>query len=150
MAAIYKQHATALDAYVEALGNVERWRGAVFTVHGRIAGLELFDSTSTWLRLMPKIVRSYAIEALDEQPDATRPSNIAPGVLLDVLAEAETASFATFGDGFDVRIVGKSLTGAALIFGSRIVHVAAFTEVLIDGRVSLPPWARLSNLTISR
>jgi hypothetical protein len=36
------------------------------------------------------------------------------------------------------------------IFGSRIVHVAAFTEVLIDGRVSLPPWARLSNLTISR
>jgi hypothetical protein len=150
MAAIYEQHATALDEYVEALGNVERWRGAAFTVHGRIAGLELFDSTSTWRRLMPKIVRSYAIEALDEQPDAMGPRNVAPGVLLDALAEAETASFGTSGDGFDVRIVGKSLTGAALIFGSRIVHVAAFAEVLIDGRVSLPPWARLSNLTISR
>jgi len=150
MAAIYKQHSTALDAYVEALGNIGRWRGAVFTVHGRLAGVEFFDSTSPWLRLMPKIVRSYAVEALDEQPPAMKRTDITPGVLLDVLAECETASFTTFGDGFDVRITGKSLTGAALIFGSRIVHVAAFTEVLIDGRVSLPPWARLSNLTRSR
>jgi hypothetical protein len=133
MAAIYQQHAAALEEYVDALGSIERCRGALFIVHGRLAGLELLDSASTWIRLMPKIVRSYAIDALEERGDQKKPVDIAPSVLLDVIAEAETRSFSTFGDGFDVRIKGGSVTGAALVFGSRIIHLSAFTDVLFDG-----------------
>jgi hypothetical protein len=145
MAAIYEQHAVALQEYVEALGHLERWRGALFAVHGHLAGLELFDSASTWLRLLPQIVRSYAVEALDEPVDQQKPLDSAPSALLDVLAGANTYSFATCGDGFDVRIKGRSVRGAALVFGARIVHLAAFTDVL-DMR-SLPPWLLLSNRT---
>jgi hypothetical protein len=138
MAALYEQHAAALEEYVGALGHLERWRGALFAVHGRLAGLELFDSASTWLRLLPQIVRSYAVEALDEPADQQKPLDSAPAVLLDVLADANAHSFTTCGDGFDVRIKGRSVTGAALVFGARIIHLAAFTDVL-DIR-SLPPW----------
>lgn len=139
MAAIYQQHAAALEEYVEALGSIERWRGALFAVHGRLAGLELVDTASTWVRLMPKIVRSYAIDALEERPDQMKPVDMTPSRLLDGVAEAATRSFITFGDGFDVRIKGRSAKGAALVFGSRIIHLAAFTDVLYGGTRSLPP-----------
>jgi hypothetical protein len=146
MAAIYEQHAAALEEYVEALGHLERWRGALFAVHGRLAGLELFDSASTWRRSLPQIVRSYAVDALDEPADQPKPLDSAPGVLLDVLADANTYSFTTCGDGFDVRIKGRSVRGAALVFGARIIHLAAFTDVL-DIR-SLPPWRLRSRRTV--
>jgi len=126
MADIYQQHAAALDGYVEALGRVERQRGAVFTVHGRLAGMELFDSASTWDRLMPKIVRSYAIDALEERADQKKGAEIGPDVLLDVVAQVETPSYTSFGDTFDVRIEGMSVTGSALVFGSRVINLAAF------------------------
>ncbi len=113
-------------------------------MHGRLAGLELFDSASTWLRLLPQIVRSYAVEAVGE-PGVQKPVDSAPGVLLDVLADANTYSFTTCGDGFDVRIKGRSVRGAALVFGARIIHLAAFTDVQ-DVR-SLPPWLLLSSRT---
>ena len=54
-------------------------------------------------------------------------AGIAPQRFLDVLADADTRSFTTFGGGFDVRITGESVTGAALVFGSRVIHLAAFT-----------------------
>ena len=147
MAAIYQQLAAALEEYIEALGHIERWRGALFAVHGRVVGLELFDSASTWFRLLPQIVRSYAVEALEEPADQQKPVGSTPGVLLDVLADANMCSFTTCGDGFDVRIKAGSVTGAALVFGARIIHLAAFTDVLSAGYPSLPPWLLLSSRT---
>jgi ARG/rhodanese/phosphatase superfamily protein len=138
MADIYEQHAAALEEYVKALEGVDRQRGAVFTVSGRLAGMELFDCASTWRRLMPKIVRSYAVEALDEQSqDQEQAGDVSPGVLLDILSEAESRSYASFGEGFDVRIRGTSVNGAALVFGSRIVHLAAFASRFTH-RAALP------------
>ena len=88
-----------------------------------LAGLELFDAASTWLRLLPQIVRSYAVEALDEPADQQKPLDSAPRVLLDVLADANGCSFTTCGDGFDVRVKGRSVTGAALLFCARIISI---------------------------
>ena len=126
MAAMYERHAEVLESYVEALPHVDRCRGAVFAVHGRLAGMELFDSARTWSRFMAKIVRSYAIDALDEPSDRRPAADVGLDKLLDVVADAGTRSFTTFGDGFDVRIKGESVAGAALVYGSRVLHLAAF------------------------
>jgi hypothetical protein len=107
MVAIYEQHAAALDKYLEALGHIERWRGALFVVHGRLVGMELFDTANTWFPLLPQIVRSYAVEALEEPADQQKRIGSAPGVLLDVVADANTWSFTICGDGFDLRINGS-------------------------------------------
>ena len=39
--------------------------GAVFAIRGQIAGLDVFDSPRTWASLMPKLVRSYGLDALE-------------------------------------------------------------------------------------
>lgn len=128
MAALYKQHARALDESVTALGCVPRQRGAVFAVRGRFAGVELFDCASTWTAMHGKIVRSYALDALGDDDRSEQTADVDPETLLDVLADAPSRMFPSFGDGFDLRITGPVMTGAALVFGGRVVHLAAFTR----------------------
>ena len=43
----------------------ERPGGALFLVNGRPGGFELFDAAATWTKLSPKLVRSYALDAID-------------------------------------------------------------------------------------
>jgi hypothetical protein len=43
MNAIYERHESAVDEYITRLAGVERQRGAVFAVYGRVVGVELFD-----------------------------------------------------------------------------------------------------------
>ncbi len=39
--------------------------GAAFILRGRLVGAELFDSPRTFAQLLPKLVRSYGLDALD-------------------------------------------------------------------------------------
>ena len=62
---VYQDHEESLGKYVEQLSCVEGQVGAVFSIKGRVAGLEYFDSAQTCHLLMPKIIRSYALDAID-------------------------------------------------------------------------------------
>lgn len=131
MAAIFDRHTRSVEEYVNALRGVDRQRGAIFSVHGRPAGVELFDRADVWRRLAPKLIRSYAIDAVDG-PRRRRPAGAsAPSSLLDVLAKAESRAFKAIGVGSDVRVGTDALVGAALVIDGRVVHLAAFAS---DGR----------------
>ena len=67
MSAMFDARHVALDEFVTAFTPVERQVGAVFFVNGRAAGLELFDAPRTWRTLAPKLIRSYALDALDQE-----------------------------------------------------------------------------------
>ena len=67
MSAMFEARHVALDEFVAAFTPVERQVGAVFFVNGRAAGLELFDAPRTWRTLAPKLIRSYALDALDQE-----------------------------------------------------------------------------------
>ena len=67
MSAMYDKLDHSLEDFVAAFAPVERQVGAVFLVNGRVVGLELFDAPSTWRKLSPKLVRSYALDAIDRQ-----------------------------------------------------------------------------------
>ena len=77
MSSMYEVHGGSIDEFVKAFTPVERQVGAVFFINGRVAGLELFDAASTWRAISPKLVRSYAIDAIDRPP--TR-SNAVTGI----------------------------------------------------------------------
>ena len=48
----------------------------MFLVAGCLAGLELFDAPSTWRKLLPKLVRSYALDAIDRQEQTAAPPRV--------------------------------------------------------------------------
>ena len=121
------QEKARLDEYVNAVRPAPGQCGAVFAIDGKVAGLELFDSPGTFARYLPKIVRSYAMDAAETpKSGAAPPVEEAVRRFIDEMKAAATESFKALGLGEDVRIEGGSIAGGALVHGERVVHLAAF------------------------
>lgn len=127
MAAIYEQHDTNIEDYVRAFCATDGQVGALFAIDGKITGFDLFDYALTLHKLLPKLVRSYALDALDSKADnpATLSSDAA-SEWLQAVTKAEAKSFPAIAEGEDVRLTGTNLTGGALVVDERVVHLSAF------------------------
>lgn len=131
MEAMFTAHAQSIDAFVAACPPVEGQVGALFVVSGRVASLDLFDSEATLRRILPKLVRSCAVDAIDTGADAASPGvpeGAAAERFLEAVAAAPHHVAKARGMGDDVRISGAGLTGAALVVDGRAVHVSAFIQ----------------------
>ena len=134
MSDIYEQESTRLEDYAGSFSVLDGQVGALFAISGRIAGLDLFDSPETFRKLFPKLLRSYGLDALDrarwEKPEkkvSCTPKEAR--AFLARVANARTEEFPAVGEGIDLRIGGKDLSGAALSADGRIIHLSAFTAV---------------------
>jgi hypothetical protein len=144
MRALFESRSSDIAGFVHALAWREGQTGAVFAIGGRPAGLDLFDHPRTCERILAKLVRGYALDAIEEQVRvkeqrggmAVRPESPDPEDIVGTLrewirkaAEAETFIRPAVGMGEDVRLEGAAVTGAALWAGERYVHVCAFPAV---------------------
>lgn len=149
MADAYDQVERPVDEYVEALTPVERQAGAAFVTGGRLLGIELFDAPETLHRILPKIVRSYALDLVLgqlRQPLETPPADlrvIEP--LLGVLDGARPDEHQAIGLGTDVRWNSASATAAALQLNDRVVHFVAFPLGNDENGAGSHPGSRLQS-----
>ena len=130
MADMYAQNETSVEPFVEAIPAQFHQRGAVFVIGGEIIGCDLFDCAATLSKLLPKIVRSYALDAVDRDSAsscvARDPSSMEVRELLERIAAAETTGFPAIGLGEDFRLQTPGLAGGALVEDGRVVHLGAF------------------------
>ncbi|MYF60252.1 MAG: hypothetical protein F4179_01025, partial [Gammaproteobacteria bacterium] len=75
MSAIYERHEATLDDYVDRLSLDADQVGAIFVTGPRQFGMDLFDRHETLAAFFPKLVRSYAIDAMERQPARGGPAN---------------------------------------------------------------------------
>ncbi|MDE2904462.1 MAG: TIGR02452 family protein, partial [Acidobacteriota bacterium] len=88
MGAVYEQHRASLDDYVAAFRSRPGQVGAVLLVGSRFAGLDLFAHESTCAALLPKLLRGYALDALevDSESGHAPPPAAAPRVIAGIVA----------------------------------------------------------------
>ncbi len=124
---VTRTYAGDLEAYQNALGTPEPGQvGVLFALGRDLVGLDCFDQSKTLAALLPKLVASYALDALEERTaDAAPPGSVAAD-WLKALAEAEAARHAAVGLGEDLRLSGPRVAGAALEFGGAALHLSAF------------------------
>ena len=127
---VFEDHEEKLGQYVEHLNCVEGQVGSFFSVKGRLAGMELFDSAETCRLLMPKIIRSYALDAIDP---GYRPSNNSgigsPKEMLELVAGFGYSSHKAVGEGEDLRFDSTpGIAGGALFARDRIIHLCVFVS----------------------
>jgi hypothetical protein len=124
---IYTKNAPRLEEYVAAFRPLEGQAGAVFCVNGRIENIELFAWTDTLARLLPKLVRGCAIDALEEfRAEAPAPARPEVEALLRRVAGATATSFPAVGLGEDLRLQAPGLSGGALAADGAMLHLCAF------------------------
>ena len=127
MGDVYASRDAELEDYVRAFRAEPRQRGAVVAIDAKVVGLELFDSPQAFARYLGKLVRSYALDALETRNGKIlAPSEDAVRRFLDSLLSAGAERFAAVGEGEDIRITGTGITGGALAASGRVVHLAGF------------------------
>jgi hypothetical protein len=104
----------------------------VFAIDGRVVGLDLFDHPQTLQRLFPKLVRSYALDALESAAAALPRGCASMKGVLEGIATATTFTQPAVGLGQDVRISGKRMSGSALWAADRYIHICAFAMRAAD------------------
>ncbi len=100
--------------------------GALFAINDRVVGLDLFDAPATLAKVLAKLVRSYALDALDEGVRPGEPARFDAEWLLERTRAAAVECFPAVGLGEDLRLSAPGLAGGALALDGRLVHLCAF------------------------
>ena len=70
MEAIFDRHAAFIDRCVDVFRPLAGQVGAIFVVNDSIVALDLFDDGATLTRVLPKLVRAAAVDALDRSSES--------------------------------------------------------------------------------
>lgn len=104
-------------------------QGLLVLHKGQVAGLDLISRPEVYAQLHEKLVRSYVLEALMEQPgepeDVERARDKAMNFLTDA-AKASEQKFQSVGYGWDHRLHAGGLAGNALVADDHVIHAAIF------------------------
>jgi len=143
MSDIYEHHRGLVEEFIRAFTWKDGQVGVAFAFADRILGVDLFDRPETMRRFFPKLVRSYALDALDAPSETIRAaSREALRRFVAQIGEARHFSREALGLGKDVRFNGGEISGAALWAQERYVHICAFAG---DGETSQASfWSRIS------
>lgn len=126
----YQRHRAPIEGFVRGLEAVEKQVGAIFAAHGRFLGLEAFDAHATLRAMLPKLVRSHALEALDlRRRPSDDPDGDDLGLFLDAVGGLAMERYPAVGLGHEYRLSGPGLQGGALEVDGTVLHVS----VLVDG-----------------
>ena len=131
----YRRHRGSIEDYVSAISVASDQCGALFAIDGEPVGVELFDHSAPFAEIFPRLVRSYAMDAIETE----RPAEAVPEVarardLIEAVSAAGANSYPAVGLGEDIRLESDQIDGGALVHEGRFVHLCAFRERARAGR----------------
>ena len=126
---VYVARGDRIGEYVEKLRASDGQLGAMFALGGKIRGIEAFEHPAMLRKVLPKLVRSWAMDALSIERAGEEPQ--APEVerRLGELAALSLSEHPAVGLGREVRFESQRVTGGALLHEGRVVHLCALAEV---------------------
>jgi hypothetical protein len=135
MAEMFEVKHEAVESFVNAFRVAEGQIGAVFILNGEAKGVDLFDSPETFRSLIPKILRGYALDAIDlnskrashtpSSTDVAAKATLAKQFMQQVL-NAPRTPFAAPGLGETRRLYAPQVSGGELTVNGSLVHLSAF------------------------
>jgi len=124
----YVQKSESVESYVRGFKVIEGQVGCIFAINGRIVGADIFSSQSALRKLMPKIVKSYSLDAISEQDRPAVGSTDSPERFLLWAKNATMKSMPSVGEGRDVRLLSSTVSGAALVAQDAAIHISLFAR----------------------
>ncbi|MEN8245920.1 MAG: DUF6569 family protein [Thermodesulfobacteriota bacterium] len=134
MADAYDSYADKLSDYIDKFQIIDCQIGAVFAIDGQVLGLESFGCSDTFGRFFEKIVKSYALDALDSRK-STKSKSVTPEAarrFIQSASKGKTERHPTLGLGEAVSIESRVVSGAALTEESQVIHLSAFRKIKGD------------------
>ncbi len=136
---IYESRVTDLDSYLKAFKHLPHQKGLLVLINGEVVGFDVVSLEGAYETLHPKLVKSYAMDALLEKKG--KKGSVSPGkarIFLEKAKACEERQYKSTGHGWDYRFEGKKTVGSALIYRTKVIHLAFFkiTETGKVGRIA--------------
>jgi hypothetical protein len=126
MAALFERSHDDIQDYLEAIPTSDGQIGAAYAIGETLLGIDVFDSDVTFRKLAPKLLASYALDAMEVEGTAASPDSRAVNAFIQSVCAAAHQNSKTIGMGEMVRLSASDLVGAALQVDGCCVHLAAF------------------------
>jgi hypothetical protein len=123
----FEQKTAELAEYFKAFPYVRPQKGLLVFIGGEPVGFDFVSREKAFELLHPKLIKSYAMEAvLEDNKNGGKPDRARAGVFLKEAAECEEKKYESVGRGHDFRYEGKTMVGSALAVDDKVVHMAFF------------------------
>jgi len=139
MGDVYEAKGGDLEGYLKSFRLVEGQKGILVSVDGRPAGMDFVSRESAFSTLFPKLIKSYAMEAMvlaerrkkgrgkgDEAKAPVKPEAAEAREFLKRAAGSGEQKYESVGLGWSCRYAGPGIVGSALAFDDKVVHLAFF------------------------
>ncbi len=124
---MYEQIEDHVKEYLAAL-QVPAAEGILVAINGHMVGADLFDHAATLQALWDKLVRSYAVDAVEREGQQIALGAPDPQQFLAQVDTAVKESYDAVGIGKDLRLSGETISGSALLWEDRVVHASVFSK----------------------
>ncbi len=118
-----------LEEYMKAFPCLPHQKGMFVLEGGEVAGWDMLSRESAFEVIFPKLVKSYAMDAVLEKGKKKGSSKLAVEEAKRFLQEIKNCKekkYPSSGQGWDYRFEGKDKVGSALVYRKGIIHMAFF------------------------
>ena len=138
---VYKQKEVTLEEYLKAFPCLPDQKGIFVFIDGEIAGWDIISRDSAFALIFPKLVKSYAMDALlkeEKRVVTCRNPKEEARRFLEGIQYCKKEKYPSTGQGFDYRFDGEDKVGSVLVVEEEIIHMAFFrtTREEKTGRMS--------------
>ncbi len=125
---VYRSHAEQLQDLIGGFEMQAGQSGVAVYINNRFACLDLFDRPETLPKLWEKLLRSYAMDALEAGEEKAAAGSPDPRAVLESIARGECSFYPSVGLGSDLRLEGPGVVGAGLALDDCILHFSVFAN----------------------
>jgi hypothetical protein len=124
---VYTSKQADFDQFIRAFPSVPQQQGMMVFINGEVAGFDLISRASAYKILHPKLILSYAMDAMLQPTAAKRtPSLDDAKAFVEEIKTCRESRFPSVDQGYDYRFEGDHIAGSALVFEKSVVHLAFF------------------------
>jgi hypothetical protein len=158
---VFEARGADLDSYLKNFKPADGGKGILVFIDGQPAGMDFVSRNMAFGTLFPKLVKSYAMEAmlLRERRKAGRgkggpakgsvkPGTDEAGEFLKRAAACEEKRYESVGMGWAYRYSGAGIVGSALAVDEKVVHMAFFSVDEAEATGNMAGTSRRRNFRI--
>lgn len=114
---VYQSRAKDLEKYLESFKYVPHQRGLYVIINGETVGFDVLSLEKVYQALHPKLVKSYAMDAILEDKQKSKISSSGKTkAFIEKARRCQEKKYKSVGQGTDHRFEGKAILGSALLY----------------------------------
>ena len=123
---VYEARKNDLEECFGAFPCLDGQRGLLVIINEFVVGFDILSQEAAYRMLHPKLVKSFAMDALLQKGKKSRRSDDLAKAFLEKARFSNEKKFKSAGHGWDYRYIGDGILGSTLLYRKKVIHTAFF------------------------